>query len=90
MKSSDTDMKQKSEKLLYLFLQAIDMVKQLTRDHKLINYNINPLNLIITEHFKLKLVDFSLVDFCTISHDDHSSINSRSSDQTSKELSSQH
>ena len=66
------------------------MQKQLTKDHKLINYNINPLNLIITEHFKLKLVDFSLVDFCTVSHDDQSSINSKSSDQTNKDLSSQH
>jgi archaellum biogenesis ATPase FlaH len=27
MKSSDTEMQQKSEKLLYLFLQAIDMTK---------------------------------------------------------------
>ena len=62
-------------------MQAIDMIKQLTKDHKLLNYNICPLNLVITEHFKLKMVDFSLVDFCTISHEDKSeSVNSRSSE----------
>jgi hypothetical protein len=54
------------------------MAKQLTKDLKLINYNICPLNLVITEHFKLKLVDFSLVDFASVQHDDQSSITSHS------------
>jgi hypothetical protein len=75
-------MQQKNEKLLYIFLQAIDLAKQLTKDHKLINYNICPLNIMITEHFKLKLVDFSLVDFHTVHHDDQSSQTSHNSEQT--------
>lgn len=62
----------RDEKLLYIFLQAVDMVKKLTKDQKLINYNICPLNLVVTEHYELKLVDFSMVDFCEISHNDHS------------------
>jgi hypothetical protein len=37
-----------NEKLVYIFMQAIDMIKQLNNDFKLINYNICPLNLIIT------------------------------------------
>ena len=62
----------RDEKLLYIFLQAVDMIKKLTKDQKLINYNICPLNLVVTEHYELKLVDFSMVDFCEISHNDHS------------------
>lgn len=75
-------MQQKNEKLLYIFLQAIDLAKQLTKDHKLINYNICPLNIMVTEHFKLKLVDFSLIDFSSVHHDDKSSVTSHSSEQT--------
>lgn len=63
----------RDEKLLYIFLQAIDLIKKLTKDYKIINYNINPLNLIVTEHYELKLVDFSLVDFCEINHNENSS-----------------
>ena len=80
-------MQQKNEKLLYIFLQAIDLAKQLTKDHKLINYNICPLNIMVTEHFKLKLVDYSLVDFSAVHHDDQSSITSHSSEQTVEQFS---
>lgn len=62
----------RDEKLLYIFLQAIDMIKKLTKDQKLINYNISPLNIVVTEHYELKLVDFSMVEFCEISHNDAS------------------
>ena len=36
----------------------------------------------VTEHFKLKLVDFSLIDFSSVHHDDKSSVTSHSSEQT--------
>lgn len=39
----------------------------------MINYNINPLNLVVTEHYELKLVDFSLIDFSEINHNEDSS-----------------
>ena len=55
-------------------MQAVDLVKKLTIEEKIINYNICPLNLIIDEYFQLKLVDLSLVDFYTVSHYDDSSI----------------
>lgn len=48
------------------------MIKKLTKDQKLINYNLSPLNLVVTEHYELKLVDFSMVEFCEISHNDTS------------------
>lgn len=52
----------KNEKLLYLLYQTLDMLKSLTQDHKIINYNISPINLIINDHWRLKLMDFSTVD----------------------------
>lgn len=52
----------KNEKLLYLLYQAIDLSKKLVKEHGVINYNIASLNLIVTENWELKLVDYSTVD----------------------------
>lgn len=57
-------------------MQAIDMIKQLNNDFKLINYNICPLNLIITEQFELKIQDFSIVDFIHPQQFENTSTNS--------------
>jgi hypothetical protein len=56
------DMQNKNEKILYLLYQAIDLAKKLTCECQVLNYNIHPLNLIITDHWQLKLIDFSTVD----------------------------
>lgn len=48
------------------------MIKKLTRDHKLINYYVSPANILVTENFEVRLVDFSLVDFYQESHNEFS------------------
>lgn len=52
----------KNEKLLYLLYQAIDLAKKLVKDFGIINYNISSLNLIVTENWELRLVDYSTID----------------------------
>ena len=59
-------LKHGNEKLLYVMLQAVDLIKKVTKDYKLMNYYICPLNLMITEHYELRLLNFSLIDFQTI------------------------
>lgn len=53
----------KEEKILYLFLQAINIIEKLTVEFGIINYNISPLNLTITNSWTLILTDFSVIDF---------------------------
>lgn len=55
------------------------MMKQLSKDHGLINYLISPISVLISENFKLRIVDFSVVDFYT---EDNGGEDSDASEQT--------
>ena len=45
-----------------MLYQAIDLAKKLVKDFGIINYNISSLNLIVTENWELRLVDYSTID----------------------------
>ena len=59
---TNKEIENKNEKVIYLLFQAIEMAKQLTTGAQILNYNIHPVNLIITDQWQLKLIDFSTVD----------------------------